>query len=369
MATSVLQRAVVLMTVLKVTGGFYQPAFLPLTNSGFVADSNNPAHFGKFIGIGLPSSQKNFVTDIVTAGYISNPAWHWSPNKPVYVNGAGLSQRAPVSGWLQQVGLASSNNTINVLPLTAVKLPLAVGVGKDGEPGAPGASGAPGSSGDSGSVGPIGPPGIGFFGEDGLDGEPGLAGPPGPPGPSGPAGAAGSPGSAGAPGLPGIQGLDGLDGEQGEMGFPGLVGPTGAPGAPGAPGASGSPGAQGAPGIQGLDGLEGDPGEMGFPGLQGPQGIQGIQGPTGSQGPTGLQGPIGFSGMDGDPPEEPVIAFGPPGPQGPAGSSAGAMAMTQHVLGSNFVITASWVAVTTRYTEISAGVTLEIGSDGDLEIG
>jgi hypothetical protein len=50
-------------------------------------------------------------------------------------------------------------------------------------------------------------------------------------------------------------------------------------------------------------------------------------------------------------------------------TSSGGLALSQHVLGTNFTITAGYSAYVTRYMELAAGVTLEIGLDGDLEIG
>lgn len=52
-----------------------------------------------------------------------------------------------------------------------------------------------------------------------------------------------------------------------------------------------------------------------------------------------------------------------------AGGASGALALNQHVLVANFTITAGWTAYITRYLEVAVGFTLEIGLDGDLEIG
>jgi len=50
-------------------------------------------------------------------------------------------------------------------------------------------------------------------------------------------------------------------------------------------------------------------------------------------------------------------------------STASALALSQHVISTNFVITAGNSAYVVRYIEIGSGITLEIGSDSDLEIG
>lgn len=49
-------------------------------------------------------------------------------------------------------------------------------------------------------------------------------------------------------------------------------------------------------------------------------------------------------------------------------AGGGALAMSQHVIGVDTTITAGYSAVVSRYVEVSAGFTLEIGADGDLEI-
>jgi hypothetical protein len=95
-----------------------------------------------------------------------------------------------------------------------------------------------------------------------------------------------------------------------------------------------------------------------------------IPGPTGPSGTAGLAGAIGPPGLDAEDSEYPYVIPGPAGPQGPAGAGGGgALQLDQHVLSANFSITPGWAAYITRYLEIAAGFTLEIGLDGDLEIG
>lgn len=45
------------------------------------------------------------------------------------------------------------------------------------------------------------------------------------------------------------------------------------------------------------------------------------------------------------------------------------LALSKHVVASNFTVTAGTSAYVVRYVEIADNVTLEIGDDGDLEIG
>jgi len=65
------------------------------------------------------------------------------------------------------------------------------------------------------------------------------------------------------------------------------------------------------------DGEDGDPGPPGPTGTAGPAGATGPTGPPGATGPS--IGPMGPPGWDADPPEEPLMMFGPTGPSGPIG--------------------------------------------------
>lgn len=50
-------------------------------------------------------------------------------------------------------------------------------------------------------------------------------------------------------------------------------------------------------------------------------------------------------------------------------ASANPIALSEHVVASDFVVTAGNSAYVARYVEISDGVNLEVGGDGDMEIG
>ena len=181
-------------------------------------------------------------------------------------------------------------------------------------------------------------PGYGLMAMSGEDGDPGIPGPAGSIGPTGPIGI----------------GVPGMDGEDGTDGVPGRQGVDGAPGIQGIPGISGI----GIPGMDGEDGIDG------IPGVRGVDGVAGSPGSPGASGPTG----IGIPGMDGEDGMDGFSIPGPQGPQGPTGSGS-ALSLNQHVIGTNFTVTGGYGAYIPRYLEIAAGITLEIGVDGTLEIG
>jgi hypothetical protein len=190
----------------------------------------------------------------------------------------------------------------------------------------------------------------------------------------GPVGPAGPQGPLGPPiflvGEDGDQGYDGPPGKTGTAGTTGAQGPTGPavfleaePGDDGALGPPGQPGINGVTGSQGPIGpavfLEAEPGDDGMPGQPGTNGINGTTGSIGPAGPAIFL--VGEDGQDGD--------MGPVGPTGTStGSVVGDLALNKHIP-ANFVVTAGTSAYVSRYIEIAAGVTIEVGADGDLEIG
>lgn len=165
---------------------------------------------------------------------------------------------------------------------------------------------------------------------------------------------AGDDGEQGPPGQPGQSGSTGATGAPGNNGFPGFNGEDGEDGL-------GIPGATGSVGIQGLRGVPGQDGEDGEDQVR----IPGNTGATGATGSQGIQGPLGPIGPEPDAPEEPFMV---PGPVGPSAVTP-AMALSQNVISAGYTVTGGWSAYVVRYVEIAAGVTVEIGSDGDLGIG
>jgi hypothetical protein len=72
------------------------------------ADRTNPAHRGKVLGITTGAVSQGVDVQIQQAGEITEPSWNWS-NGPVYLNTNGtLTQTAPTSGFLQEIGVAIS---------------------------------------------------------------------------------------------------------------------------------------------------------------------------------------------------------------------------------------------------------------------
>lgn len=82
----------------------------------FKADSNNPNHFGKIIGITIIGDiATGDQGTVVYGGRISNGAWNWTPGDILFLNGQGISTTPPDEGssvFSQQIGVADSPGTI-----------------------------------------------------------------------------------------------------------------------------------------------------------------------------------------------------------------------------------------------------------------
>src|SRR5678816_466714 len=73
------------------------PAFSPITISGQLANSDNPFHIGRVVGITKERILPRFSGEVQTYGELVNPLWRWSPGETIFVNGTYLSRIAPVS--------------------------------------------------------------------------------------------------------------------------------------------------------------------------------------------------------------------------------------------------------------------------------
>lgn len=83
-----------------------------VTSDGLVANSATAAHRKKILGMAFEARTSSQQGKAQLIGEIDNPAWTWTPNDPVYLNGTSLSQTAPTSGFILQVGIAVSATRI-----------------------------------------------------------------------------------------------------------------------------------------------------------------------------------------------------------------------------------------------------------------
>lgn len=91
-----------------------------------LANINDPAHRDVVWGVTLNSVTAGQIASVVWGGPVVNTingtgGWNFVLNQPVYVGANGvLTQTAPVTGWVQPVGFALSQNTIQLFPARAV---------------------------------------------------------------------------------------------------------------------------------------------------------------------------------------------------------------------------------------------------------
>lgn len=100
--------------IVSVVAGDTIAQFDPSTITGRLADSSNTAYYGKVIGIAKTGMAIGFASSIVVAGLVTNAAWSWTPGATIFLNGASLSQTAPSTGFIQEMGIAKSSDTMYV---------------------------------------------------------------------------------------------------------------------------------------------------------------------------------------------------------------------------------------------------------------
>ena len=73
------------------------------------ADNQTPAHGLRVIGITLHAATAGSEIQVISSGEIEEPTWSWVPDLPIFCGANGtLTQTAPTSGWLKQLGVATS---------------------------------------------------------------------------------------------------------------------------------------------------------------------------------------------------------------------------------------------------------------------
>lgn len=68
--------------------------------------------------IGLTISEGN-TSRVASTGYVTNQSWNWTRGKAVFINGASLSQTAPTTGVIHNIGVATDTDSIllNIQPM------------------------------------------------------------------------------------------------------------------------------------------------------------------------------------------------------------------------------------------------------------
>jgi hypothetical protein len=87
----------------------------------YYADSTNPAHFNRVLGITVGAIDIGASGNIRIGGFMTEPTWNWQPDKFIYLGTNGLlTQNPPVSGFLLEIGQPISPTKI----LVDIKFPM-----------------------------------------------------------------------------------------------------------------------------------------------------------------------------------------------------------------------------------------------------
>jgi len=72
-----------------------------------------PTDYSSAIGITTGAVELGATATIITSGQITETSWSWTPNMPLFLSDNGLmTQTAPVTGELVQIGWAITSTTI-----------------------------------------------------------------------------------------------------------------------------------------------------------------------------------------------------------------------------------------------------------------
>lgn len=85
-----------------------------VTATGKIADSSNLTHRDKVIGISNAAVLNGFVGSVTAYGKITNAGWSWIVGSIIYLNSGSYSTVPPSTGFIQQIGVATASDTIDV---------------------------------------------------------------------------------------------------------------------------------------------------------------------------------------------------------------------------------------------------------------
>lgn len=97
--------------------GGHRAVVLDAAGAAFYADRTTPGHFGRLAGITTGAAILGSPVALARTSTVTEPSWAWTPNAAVFLGLTGLlTQTAPVTGFLQVVGMALSATTLFVNP-------------------------------------------------------------------------------------------------------------------------------------------------------------------------------------------------------------------------------------------------------------
>lgn len=88
-----------------------------VTSDGKVADSSIVLLKNKIVGVALNNAIVSGTVTVQISGLLVEPTWTWGTGY-VFLNGTGISQFAPATGYIKVVGVIKNSETILVNTLT-----------------------------------------------------------------------------------------------------------------------------------------------------------------------------------------------------------------------------------------------------------
>ena len=98
------------------------PQFQLMTSTGYIADSSNLAHINRVSGISINAITQNTSGEVLAYGKITNTNWNFTTGNILFLNGTAISETAPTSGFICQIGKVVNSNTILIDIKDCIKL-------------------------------------------------------------------------------------------------------------------------------------------------------------------------------------------------------------------------------------------------------
>lgn len=98
-------------------------AYQVVTSGGLVANSSDLRGFGRIAGVVRTGAAVGRQAEVMQVGELINTGWSWlNQGDPLYLFGALISLRMPVSGFLIQLGWVKDSMTMFVDPQIPILL-------------------------------------------------------------------------------------------------------------------------------------------------------------------------------------------------------------------------------------------------------
>lgn len=99
---------------ISVEASEFLPQHKVITTDGYIASSSDITQRAKIAGIGIGDTDPTFLCDCVFKGVLESASFSFTPHQLLYLNGTTISETAPSSGYILQLGKSLTANKILV---------------------------------------------------------------------------------------------------------------------------------------------------------------------------------------------------------------------------------------------------------------